>query len=519
MARRASTTSPAFIAAGIALFTIAASLPAFFAAGPEMDEGTLLAYPSFILEHGFVPGRDFESFYGPAQPYLLAGLGSILGLSQTLERVTGLLFELTIVLSLYLCALPVGRWLAALGAAAAALALIGIGVMGLAVLGALAALMAGLALLLARPPGDEGQKDGPPWPPVGAGALAALCLSFRPDFAPVILLTVAPLLLWRVKGVFLSRDARWWLLAFAIGSIPLVAWVAVVGPDDLMRLADDLRSSREGRALPLPGPTTTVTGLVAATGLVAFGAAAAAFVLLRRDRFSWDGRVMLAITLLLVALMPATLERADSAHVFPVAAIALGLAPLVLRELVDLRAGSWSSVGLVAISAVVVIAGLHVAIVTLHAQAIELRGSEQGVKVANGDRKFLIDDPEAAADLNALIPEVDARTEPGDTIFVGPSDLTRTVYSDTFLYFLFPDLMPASIYTELNAGTANGPDSELPKELESADVLLLTDRHEPDTAASAEPGSDAAQRVLEDRFCRVASRGSYEVLVPCAGAS
>ena len=47
-----------------------------------------------------------------------------------------------------------------------------------------------------------------------------------------------------------------------------------------------------------------------------------------------------------------------------------------------------------------------------------------------GDEAFV-------AELEALLAEVDARTEPGDSIFVGPVDLTRTNYSETFLYFFW----------------------------------------------------------------------------------
>jgi hypothetical protein len=79
--------------------------------------------------------------------------------------------------------------------------------------------------------------------------------------------------------------------------------------------------------------------------------------------------------------------------------------------------------------------------------------------------------------------------------------------------------VPASFYTELNPGTANDEDSTLAEELGSADVLLLTDRWEPDTAEAGEPGSDAAQEVVDERFCTAAEAGYYEVLVPCSRLS
>lgn len=516
MVKGSSGLSPAIIGAAVALALVVVSLPSFFAAGPEMDEGTLLAYPTFVVEHGLVPGRDFETFYGPGQPYLLALLGQVFGLTQTLERATGLAFELVIVLSLFSCALPAGRWIAATAALASALTLVGIGVVGLALLGGLAGTMACVALLhRISVRASLGGGVNPPWIALAAGALAGAALTIRPDLAPVVLLSAAPLLLWPVRGTRLGADGRRWLITLIVCLLPLAIWLIVVGPHDLLRLADDLRSSRGGRALPLPSVTSTEGGLVAATIVTTLGAAVGAFTLLRRDRFDREGRLMLSICLLLLALTPAMLQRADNAHVFPVAAIAIGLSPLVLRAAIQMRSGALSTACIAGAAAIVALAAAHAAAVTVHAQAISLRASERGVEVQNGDRSFLIEDGDAAEDLEALVPEIRRRTSAGDSIFVGPSDLSRTFYADTFVYFLFPELEPASFYTELNSGTANSSDSELPQELESADILLLTDRHTPDTDASAEAGDDAAQRVVNDRFCEVARQGTYRVLAPC----
>ena len=41
--------------------------------------------------------------------------------------------------------------------------------------------------------------------------------------------------------------------------------------------------------------------------------------------------------------------------------------------------------------------------------------------------------------LSGLLSAVEGSSEPGDRIFVGPSDLSNTVYNDTFLYHLVPN--------------------------------------------------------------------------------
>jgi hypothetical protein len=129
-----------------------------------------------------------------------------------------------------------------------------------------------------------------------------------------------------------------------------------------------------------------------------------------------------------------------------------------------------------------------------------------------GDEAFV-------AELEALLAEVDARTEPGDSVFIGPVDLSRTNYSETFLYFLLPDLVPASRHLEMNPGLANRHGGPLADELADADVLILTDRFdgwsEPNT--SSDPGSTEPSRVVAEHFCEAWSSKHHVLLVPCTG--
>ena len=65
--------------------------------------------------------------------------------------------------------------------------------------------------------------------------------------------------------------------------------------------------------------------------------------------------------------------------------------------------------------------------------------------VERDDRRFWFGDFYVAKALNEMIPDLDALIEPGDSLIVGPADLSRTIYSDVSVYYLFPELEPAHV--------------------------------------------------------------------------
>ena len=62
----------------VLLTLLVAFWPMFESPALPMDEGTLLVYPELILQ-GQVPYRDFETFYGPANLWVLSAAFSIFG--------------------------------------------------------------------------------------------------------------------------------------------------------------------------------------------------------------------------------------------------------------------------------------------------------------------------------------------------------------------------------------------------------------------------------------------------------
>ena len=63
--------------------------------------------------------------------------------------------------------------------------------------------------------------------------------------------------------------------------------------------------------------------------------------------------------------------------------------------------------------------------------------------------------------MQAAVDELAASAEPGDRLLVGPSDLRRTWYSDVFVYWLLPELDPATYFIEMDPGLANDEGSRL----------------------------------------------------------
>ena len=129
--------------------------------------------------------------------------------------------------------------------------------------------------------------------------------------------------------------------------------------------------------------------------------------------------------------------------------------------------------------------------------------------VERGDRNFYLGDHRAYLGVQAAVDELERLAQPGDRLLVGPSDLRRTWYSDVFLYWLFPELEPATYYVEMDPGLANAEGSSLAGDVASADWVILTGLWDGwmEPNSSMDFGSDAPNQVLRDHFCVV---GDYE---------
>ena len=169
----------------IAILVIAGTAaPGYDAVAQRMDDGSLLLYPELILK-GWLPYRDFETFYGPANAYLLAGVYAIFQPGIFVARTVGLAYHLAILGAIFCIVRPRGIALAAGAVLIAHLFLLPTGLAPFAWIGGVACALWALYLAAGRP----GSK-----PIFFAGLLAAIALLYRPDLTPAMLFSSGLLL-------------------------------------------------------------------------------------------------------------------------------------------------------------------------------------------------------------------------------------------------------------------------------------------------------------------------------------
>src|SRR5438552_5594650 len=181
--------------------------PGYDAIAQRMDDGSLLLYPELILK-GWLPYRDFETFYGPANAYLLAGVYAVFQPGIFVARTVGLIYYLAILAAIFCIVRPRGMALALGSVVIAHLFLLPTGLAPFPWLGALSCALWSL-FLVARGPGA--------WRNFCAGILAAVALLYRPDLAPAVILSAALLLF------FQPTKSRWtYLGGLTVGLLPLL---------------------------------------------------------------------------------------------------------------------------------------------------------------------------------------------------------------------------------------------------------------------------------------------------------
>jgi hypothetical protein len=369
---------------------------------------------------------------------------------------------------------------------------------------------------------------------VTAGILAGLALTYRPDLGLALLL---------VYGWYLWRNRRWRPLAAGVlvGLLPMWVHLAMVGPGAAVEgmVLDPVFRLRAGRALPRPPSWNRLDGsLQAIAELVPpwwkvpslsaekslfiwfFAVLIAPLVLLwvgrqaqRRRPDSPQAITLIAVGLLSVGIVPQALQRPDSTHLAWVSCISFPFLVVAIVEwLRKHRPQMLAPQRAVIAGAALVLATLVVApLFTFRYYLLHSRVSIGNVQtpfpVERDGRRFYLGDYGPYLASRDVIADLDRLSEPGDRLLVGPEDLRRTWYSDSFFYYLFPELTPATYFIEMDPGLANDPTSPLADEVASADWIILTafwnGWQEPNS--SMDFGSDAPNQVIRDQFCLVRS--------------
>ena len=246
--------------------------------------------------------------------------------------------------------------------------------------------------------------------------------------------------------------------------------------------------------------------------MLAGTAALLTLALLERRRGRRDGRatVLLVVALVSVGILPQALQRPDSTHLTWVTCVSWPFAVVAIADIVQRRRPQVTIRRAVAVGAVFTL-GVTFALTSLFTFRHYLLHTRAGFglvpqtfEISRDDRTFYFGAPRAALASQQLINDLDGLARPGDRLFVGPADLSRTWYSDAVFYWMFPEMDPATYFIEMDPGLANADDSGLADDLASADFVILTSFwngwREPN--ASMDFGSPVPNEVLADNFCQ-----------------
>ena len=486
-------------ATGVTVFALALLLPSTVGVGLQMDEGAVVAYASEVLDGG-LPHRDFLTFYGPVNPWIVAAAFVVAGESVATERVVGLLYRLVIVLSLFVLGLRLGGLLAGvLSGVVAAWLMSEELVWAYSTYGALAFGL--LAVVLAAVAAGRAQDERAKLLFLAAGAAGGISVLVRFDFAPAVFVSALPFL-----APVPSRLRAWYGVGLVLTSAIYVPHLALVGWSRVERLLVDISVAGRERRLPLPSVVEEPGALLAASAVASVGFVVLGAILSRRGERE-GGPLLFALGLFSCALAPLALFRADLVHVRPFAVVPLSLLPAVVLFIIG-RPG-W--VGPRVRAAMTVVVAAAAVLPAFYDGDTKLQRAEDLRGIRTAERGFYDDDSPGAP---AVVERARTLAEPGDRLFVGMKDLRRAEYVPTYMYFLLRDLEPASYYMEMNPGAANREGSGLADELRRADWIILTTEYD-FRRDSDELGPNEPNEVVRDLFCLQLRSGDYYLYGRC----
>jgi hypothetical protein len=504
----------------------------------------MLTIPERVL-HGAVPHLDIAWLYGPGAAWVPAAVYKVFGVHLLTGRFVGLTYQVAVILSLFALGLRWSAVTAVAGAFAAILVIVPEGLTPLPWNGALA--LALWALVLGASAIDGGRAA--PKAAVGSGLLVGFALLFRPDFA-IGAGAMLAVLYWRSNAVLRRRVA----LGLAAGLAPFVVHIVIAGPSAVWRgLVIDPLQLRGGNYLPVPPRPSRIDGflqqfvghgppwpfpkptpaaqltlwffllLLAVALPLAVGVTRVMRTQLVRPR------VLLACGGLIAGLLPTVLQRDDALHLSYVGSVAFACAVFAGAELTRSGASrSGASRPRVQIARDLV-TGVVTPLVIIASTPSWTAGaylnetlisagvrSSHSFRLTHQHREYYLASV-LRSQVESLLRVADATSHPGDRLFVGPRDLRRTPYNDSFLYYLLPDLVPATRFLYMNPSVALDNQRRLARDVASADVVILSEQwsswREPND--SRRFGSGLANRVVRNEFCPIVRRGPFTLLRRC----
>lgn len=514
--------------------------------GPPMEEGFMLVFPERMLA-GDLPHRDFLHLYGPGSLWGLAAVYKLFGADITVERLVGLFQHAAVAFGLFALLRPWGRRIATAGAIISIVILIGpLGLSAMAWNGALAAALCGMAV------GSAGVRRIGRGEPATAllaisGVLGGVALLYRPDLVLAVAIGFVALiwpLTWRQRTPL--------LIGGGVTVALYIPHMLVSGIEASFRgmFLEPVFELRDGRTLPVPPSFGEVDGFLQRAGSMRVTGWPFPMLPVSVQIFTWFVLVPASLVLVVVAgwmirrsekgsdraaafwpaalfcaaLLQQALQRPDTAHLAWVTGVSFPLCVAAIAWLlsnrgprVSIARGAWLGIGAIAAVLILVIPFYPV---RTYADLVgqSLGRNRFGFPIEHDGRQFYFGSIEGADDGQAVVDELAARSEPGERLIVGPTDLSRANYSDAFFYHLFPDLEPGTRFIEMDPGLADAEGSPLADELRSSDWLILSnawnDWDEPNT--SRESRNPEPNQVVAEDYCVVLETVTFTLLENCA---
>jgi hypothetical protein len=344
------------------------------------------------------------------------------------------------------------------------------------------------------------------------------------------------------------------LLGVGVGVVPWVVHLAMAGPATVFRgLVTDPLNLQPSNKMPVPPNPRLVNGfiesfiyaakpqwplprlsyaaqLTAWFFLIVFALVAtlAVAVWALRRTHTTRATMLLALGILGVALMPSVVQRADASHLNNLGALVFPAMIFAGSELVATVHDSRRRVFFDVLSAAVVLVSVAGLTATWTSAAylddvlVSVGARDQrATSFTHRGRTFFFA-PNNVPEVRDVVETVERVSQPGARLFVGPQDLRRTPYNDSMIYYLLPQLRPATRFIYMNPAVALHDHDELADDVASADVLVLSRQwdqwREPND--SVKYGPDTANDVVRREFCDVPlesrnERSLYRVYRKC----
>ena len=474
-----------------------------------MDEGMVLVYPEMLLK-GHLPYRDFEHVTGPGNVVLLAACYGTFGTNIFVERTVGLIYRLIIVATIFGI---VQRWGVISAAACALVATVLVSGTDLWA----NTWFPGVAFALCSLWASARYVSG--WRCFGGGVFAGLSVLCRCDFGPALILSLLPMF-WPME-----RDRKIkFLLGALLALLPLVILTIMIGPRQIWHslFIFPVFELNAGRRLSISSAKPELISLLVFQVIASLLNVSAGIIEFRQERTRERGRLLLGVAVLGLSFLHYALERFDSGHALNAAFLSVSFLPLSIFILCSATAKSIPARTAAIVAAAIALVATHLLLPTftryfyrgLRVQfgvspprqasrpGEELEPGDKGLFIVRHGRPFSFGFPYAANDAEQLLTELERVSSPGQRLFLGPGDLRLTNYCDTYIYYLEPQLVPATYFLEMNPGSANAPHSRLAADIATADWIVLNRRWDfiNESNASIRFGSSDPIRVVHEQF-------------------